>query len=143
MTTTSVTSGASRLLGYVPRLLLRWTPTRDHPRHMRVDGTLAFVDISGFTALTERLARKGRAPTTPCVPRARHTACGQRCVPSASTSSGAVTLRRSMGLRRPDRGQRHDRRSAPRAIAPLAQPKEEVGTPAQRGRVELEPTSLT
>ena len=78
MTTTSVTSGATRLLAYVPRLPLRWTPTRDHPRHMRVDGMLAFVDISGSTALTERLARKGRAPTTPCVPRARHTACGQR-----------------------------------------------------------------
>ena len=60
MTTTSVTSGASRLLAYVPRLLLRWTPTGDDPRHMRVDGTLAFVDISGFTALTERLARKGK-----------------------------------------------------------------------------------
>jgi class 3 adenylate cyclase len=27
---------------------------------MRVDGSLAFVDISGFTALTERLARKGK-----------------------------------------------------------------------------------
>jgi class 3 adenylate cyclase/tetratricopeptide (TPR) repeat protein len=45
---------------YVPRLLVEWV--RDHPdrRHLPVDGSLAFVDISGFTALTERLARKGK-----------------------------------------------------------------------------------
>lgn len=48
------------LLPYVPRLLLTWSPTDGDGRHMRVDGTLAFVDISGFTQLTERLARKGK-----------------------------------------------------------------------------------
>ena len=39
---------------------MRWSPTGDDPRHMRIRGTLAFVDISGFTKLTERLARKGK-----------------------------------------------------------------------------------
>lgn len=29
-------------------------------RHRRIPGTLAFVDISGFTRLTERLARRGK-----------------------------------------------------------------------------------
>jgi len=48
------------LLPYVPRLLGRWAPTGDDDRHMRVSGTVAFVDISGFTRLTERLARKGK-----------------------------------------------------------------------------------
>jgi class 3 adenylate cyclase/tetratricopeptide (TPR) repeat protein len=45
---------------YVPRLLLEWV--RDNPErtYLPVDGSLAFVDISGFTALTERLARKGK-----------------------------------------------------------------------------------
>ena len=35
---------------------------RDDPeqRYLPVDGSLAFVDISGFTALTERLSRKGK-----------------------------------------------------------------------------------
>jgi hypothetical protein len=47
-------------LPYVPRLLRDWTPTGDDERHMRVPGSLAFVDISGFTRLTERLARKGK-----------------------------------------------------------------------------------
>lgn len=45
---------------YVPRLLADWRPTADDPRHMAVEGSLVFVDISGFTRLTERLARKGK-----------------------------------------------------------------------------------
>jgi class 3 adenylate cyclase len=44
---------------YVPDLLRAWQPTHGEDRHMRVEGTLAFVDISGFTRLTERLARQG------------------------------------------------------------------------------------
>jgi len=47
------------VLPYVPELLQSWHPTHGDDRHMQVDGSLAFVDISGFTKLTERLARKG------------------------------------------------------------------------------------
>ncbi len=57
----TVAAGQGELLKpYVPLLLIRWL--REHPerRHLAVDGSLAFVDISGFTALTERLARKGK-----------------------------------------------------------------------------------
>lgn len=53
-------SRAHPLAPYVPRLLAAWSPTAHDPRHMRVTGSLAFVDISGFTQLTERLARKGK-----------------------------------------------------------------------------------
>jgi len=44
---------------YVADLVIDWL--RDFPDavYREVDGTLAFVDISGFTALTERLARAG------------------------------------------------------------------------------------
>ena len=51
---------SERLKPYVPRLLVDWL--RDSPEHtyQEVDGTLAFVDISGFTRLTERLARQGK-----------------------------------------------------------------------------------
>jgi class 3 adenylate cyclase/tetratricopeptide (TPR) repeat protein len=50
----------SSVLPYVPRLVLEWL--RDEPgrRHRRIDGTLLFADISGFTALTETLARRGK-----------------------------------------------------------------------------------
>ena len=56
----SVAHGDDGLVPYVPRLLLGWAPTGADERHMRVTGSLAFVDISGFTRLTERLARKGK-----------------------------------------------------------------------------------
>ena len=45
---------------YVPRLLEEWLATDPERTHRAVDGSLAFVDLSGFTALTERLARKGK-----------------------------------------------------------------------------------
>src|SRR3954466_4422533 len=61
MASTSAESVADdMLLPYVPKLLGRWAPTGDDDRHMRVSGSVAFVDISGFTRLTERLARKGK-----------------------------------------------------------------------------------
>lgn len=45
---------------YVPRMLVRWVNTHPEARVLAVDGTMAFVDISGFTKLTERLAKRGR-----------------------------------------------------------------------------------
>src|SRR5262249_16980432 len=45
---------------YVPRLLIEWVRESPDTRYRAVDGSLAFVDISGFTALTERLARQGK-----------------------------------------------------------------------------------
>ncbi|MDQ3483891.1 MAG: AAA family ATPase [Actinomycetota bacterium] len=59
MTINSPASGANGLLPYVPALVMGWTPNGDDDRHMRVSGTLLCVDISGFTRLTERLARRG------------------------------------------------------------------------------------
>ena len=51
---------AEALKPYVPRLLIEWMRDDPERRYLPVDGSLAFVDISGFTALTERLARKGK-----------------------------------------------------------------------------------
>jgi class 3 adenylate cyclase/tetratricopeptide (TPR) repeat protein len=45
---------------YVPRLLPAWAAADQGPAHRVVDGSLLFFDITGFTPLTERLARKGR-----------------------------------------------------------------------------------
>jgi class 3 adenylate cyclase/tetratricopeptide (TPR) repeat protein len=57
---TMTAGGAERLLPYVPVLLRRWPRHGGDDRHMRVSGSLAFVDISGFTRLTEQLARQGK-----------------------------------------------------------------------------------
>ena len=45
---------------YVPRLVVDWLRADPTQLHREVEATLVFVDISGFTALTERLARKGK-----------------------------------------------------------------------------------
>jgi len=45
---------------YVPRLLIEWVRESPQTTYRAVDGSLAFVDISGFTALTERLAQRGK-----------------------------------------------------------------------------------
>jgi class 3 adenylate cyclase/tetratricopeptide (TPR) repeat protein len=45
---------------YVPRLVIEWLRAEPETTWREVEGSLAFVDISGFTSLTERLARKGK-----------------------------------------------------------------------------------
>jgi predicted ATPase/class 3 adenylate cyclase len=45
---------------YVPRLVIDWLRHTPDAMHREVEATLVFVDISGFTALTERLAKKGK-----------------------------------------------------------------------------------
>jgi class 3 adenylate cyclase/tetratricopeptide (TPR) repeat protein len=49
------------LAPYVPRVAREWldSPTPDE-RHRRIPGSVVFVDISGFTAMSERLSRLGR-----------------------------------------------------------------------------------
>jgi class 3 adenylate cyclase/tetratricopeptide (TPR) repeat protein len=59
----SVPSGDSvhnALLEYVPRRIAEWDLDAPGRSWQRVDGALCFVDISGFTALTEKLGRRGR-----------------------------------------------------------------------------------
>ena len=56
----SGTRDATGLLPYVARLHAEWHAEGTGEQHRSVPGTLVFADISGFTALTERLARKGK-----------------------------------------------------------------------------------
>ena len=54
-------SGQGELLKpYVPRLLIDWVRESPEKKYYARDGSLAFVDISGFTALTERLSQRGK-----------------------------------------------------------------------------------
>jgi class 3 adenylate cyclase/tetratricopeptide (TPR) repeat protein len=53
-------SPGDRLKPYVPRLVVEWLRAAPDVRHQAVEGSLAFVDISGFTQLTEKLARRGK-----------------------------------------------------------------------------------
>jgi len=45
---------------YVPTLVIDWLRDSPHVSHRTLTGTLALIDISGFTQLTERFARAGK-----------------------------------------------------------------------------------
>ena len=45
---------------YVPRLLIRWLAEQPHLLFRTIEGSMVFVDISGFTKMSERLARHGK-----------------------------------------------------------------------------------
>jgi len=49
----------ANLASYVPRLVIEWDRDAAGCAWRQVDGTLVFMDISGFTAMSERLAKKG------------------------------------------------------------------------------------
>lgn len=49
------------LVPFVPRLTLEWLEKSPELRWLEREGTLAFVDISGFTAMSEKLSSSGRA----------------------------------------------------------------------------------
>jgi class 3 adenylate cyclase/tetratricopeptide (TPR) repeat protein len=51
---------AGVLRPYLPRLAIEWLVRHPDETFREIDGTLVFVDISGFTKLSERLARRGR-----------------------------------------------------------------------------------
>ena len=52
---------ASELTAYVPRVVVEWALDAPASRARRIEGTMAFVDISGFTAMSEQLATRGKA----------------------------------------------------------------------------------
>ena len=53
-------AGDGDLRAYVPRVVLRHLAMNGDAPVRTVDGTVVFVDISGFTKLSERLAKSGR-----------------------------------------------------------------------------------
>ncbi len=60
MSSPSDEESSVRLRPYVPRLVVDWLREQPDDLYQEIEGSLAFVDISGFTTLTERLARRGK-----------------------------------------------------------------------------------
>jgi class 3 adenylate cyclase/tetratricopeptide (TPR) repeat protein len=54
------TKGTRILRPYVPRMLIQWISEEPECTCRDVEGSVVFVDISGFTNLSERLSKKGR-----------------------------------------------------------------------------------
>ncbi|HEX3224514.1 MAG TPA: tetratricopeptide repeat protein [Gaiellaceae bacterium] len=62
MTAASESAGKTiDLVSFVPRLTLEWLRSTPELKSLEVEGTLAFVDISGFTAMSEQLSSLGKA----------------------------------------------------------------------------------
>ena len=57
----SMRSGSAELIPFVPRITVEWLQDNPELRWLEVEGTISFVDISGFTAMSERLSNIGRA----------------------------------------------------------------------------------
>lgn len=57
---TRAETGGAAVVPYLPRITLEWLRDAPAERHRALNGTMAFVDVSGFTAMSERLAPKGR-----------------------------------------------------------------------------------
>ncbi len=56
-----MTSSPADLTPYVPRVVIEWLRAAPDATWRELEGTLAFVDLSGFTAMSERLAAQGKA----------------------------------------------------------------------------------
>jgi class 3 adenylate cyclase/tetratricopeptide (TPR) repeat protein len=61
--TNDIVESTDRLDRLVPRLVLDWVTDEPDRRWRIVEGTMVFADISGFTALSEKLATRGRIGT--------------------------------------------------------------------------------
>ncbi|MEA2551092.1 MAG: hypothetical protein QOE25_861, partial [Actinomycetota bacterium] len=53
-------ASSATLRPYLPQLLIRWLADEPERIAREIDGSVVFVDISGFTKMSERLARKGK-----------------------------------------------------------------------------------
>ncbi|MFL5738163.1 MAG: adenylate/guanylate cyclase domain-containing protein, partial [Actinomycetota bacterium] len=53
-------TGTTILRPYVPRMLIQWISEEPECTCREIEGSVVFVDISGFTKLSERLSKKGK-----------------------------------------------------------------------------------
>jgi class 3 adenylate cyclase/tetratricopeptide (TPR) repeat protein len=98
------------LMPYLPRLVRAWSTEPDAPRARALDGSLVSVDISGFTALAERLSAKGKAGAEELVQRI--SACFDRLIDVAERHGGDVLKFRGDALLLFFRDDRHPERAA-------------------------------
>ena len=128
-------SVARRRLGaaawpYIPRLAIDWLAQSAPQAHRRIDGSLLFADVSGFTRLSERLAVHGRVGAEEVVglvddvltallvemePAVAMSSCSPvtrcSCCSTATTPPAAPRRRRPRSVA----GSRRDGRSRPRS----------------------------
>jgi class 3 adenylate cyclase/tetratricopeptide (TPR) repeat protein len=98
------------LAPYVPRLVRAWSAEPEAPRARTLVGSLASVDISGFTALAERLSTKGKVGAEELVQRI--SACFDGLIDVAERHGGDVLKFRGDALLLFFHDERHAQRAA-------------------------------
>ncbi|HET9667727.1 MAG TPA: adenylate/guanylate cyclase domain-containing protein, partial [Desertimonas sp.] len=100
---------------YVSRVVREWvaSPNPD-ALHRRLDGTMVFVDISGFTKMSDRLARLGKRGAEEIT--AIVSSCFDRLVADAHAFGGTLVKFGGDALLLFFQGERHARRAAAAAL---------------------------
>jgi class 3 adenylate cyclase/tetratricopeptide (TPR) repeat protein len=129
---------APRELGlapYVPRLVLEWDLDAAGARWRALEATCCFVDISGFTALSERLARRGRIGAEELTEVLNHVF--SRMLEVAYAKGGALLKFGGDALLLAFTGDDHATMAARGAVAMRAALREARTLPTSVGRVNL------
>jgi class 3 adenylate cyclase len=121
---------------YLPRVLLRHlTDTPDRTLRM-LDGTCVFIDVSGFTKLSEQLARRGGREGAEQLADAIGT-CFERLLTVAYAHGGSLLKFGGDALLLHFEGDRHVERACGSAIAMRRRLREAGPIDAGGGRVRL------
>jgi class 3 adenylate cyclase/tetratricopeptide (TPR) repeat protein len=124
-----------RLSPYVPRLSAEWELDSPGELWREIDATCCFVDISGFTALSERLARRGRIGAEELTEVLNHVF--SRMLEVAYSKGGALLKFGGDALLLAFARGEHARLAAEAAVAMRAALREARTLPTSVGRVNL------
>jgi class 3 adenylate cyclase/tetratricopeptide (TPR) repeat protein len=120
---------------YVPRVAAEWDLDAPGALWREVDATCCFVDISGFTALSERLARRGRIGAEELTEVLNHVF--SRMLEVAYGKGGALLKFGGDALLLAFTGEDHARMAAESAVAMQAALRQARTLPTSVGRVNL------
>jgi class 3 adenylate cyclase/tetratricopeptide (TPR) repeat protein len=120
---------------YVPRLLADWDFDAPHAQWRTLPATCCFVDISGFTALSERLERRGRIGAEELTVVLNHVF--SRMLEISYGKGGALLKFGGDALLLEFTGDDHPRMAAEAAVAMRAALREARTLPTSVGRVNL------
>ena len=123
------------LAPYVPRLVLEWDLDAADARWRALEATCCFVDISGFTALSERLARRGRIGAEELTEVLNHVF--SRMLEVAYAKGGTLLKFGGDALLLAFTGEDHATMAAQGAVAMRAALREARTLPTSVGRVNL------
>src|SRR6516164_3743018 len=120
---------------YMPRMASEWELDAPHALWRELDATCCFVDISGFTALSERLARRGRIGAEELTEVLNHVF--SRMLEVAYGKGGALLKFGGDALLLAFTGEDHATMAAESAVAMRAALREARALPTSVGRVNL------